>query len=62
MKMFTRRRELSRLLLLNFLAVFLVEKNSYEQFNLCETKIYEIVKSINSQTNNESSGNDAYTV
>ena len=36
---------------------------SKEQFNLCEAKISldEIIKSINSQTNNKASGNDALT-
>ena len=35
------------------------EKISNEQFNLCEVKISldEIIKSINSQTNNKSPGN-----
>ena len=39
------------------------KKKSIEQFNLWEAKIclYEIKKSINSQTNNKSSGNDALT-
>ena len=34
-----------------------------EQFNLCETRIFleEIIKSINSQTNIKSSGNDTLT-
>ena len=38
-------------------------KISNEQFNLCEAKISldEIINSINSQTNNKSSGNDALT-
>ena len=41
-----------------------IKKISNEQFNLCEAKIslYEIIKSINSQTNNKLSGNDGLTV
>ena len=36
---------------------------SNEQFNLCETEISlnEIMKSINSETNNKPSGNDGFT-
>ena len=37
---------------------------SNEQFNLCEVEISldEIIKSINSETNNKSPGNDGLTV
>ena len=40
------------------------KKISNEQFNLCKAKISldEIIKSINSQTNNRSPGNDGLTV
>ena len=39
------------------------KKMSNEQFNLCETEISlnEIMKSINSETNNKPSGNDGFT-
>ena len=40
------------------------KKLSNDQFNLYEAKVFldEIIKSINSQTNNKSSGNDALTI
>ena len=49
----------SQLLLLNFLAKSLPEKD----FNLCEAEISldEIIKSLNSETNNKSKGNDGLT-
>ena len=39
------------------------KKISYEHFNLCEAEISldEIIKSINSETNNKSPGNDGLT-
>ena len=54
----------SQLLLLNFLAKSLPEKKiSNEDFNLCEAEISldEIIKSLNSETNNKSQGNDGLT-
>ena len=45
---------------MNFVAKFLISK---EHFNLCEAKISfdEIIKSINSETNNKSPVNDGLT-
>ena len=57
MKKFTPRRQLPKLLLLNFTAKFLTEQK-YIMNNLTSIKI---IKSINSQTNNKYSGNDCLT-
>ena len=62
MKNSTPRKQLPKLQLLNFLAKVLTEKKiSNEDFNLCEaeTSLDEIIIFINSQTNNESPGNEA---
>ena len=59
MKNFTPRRQLLKLLLLNFLAKFPPKRKRFnEQFNLCEAKISldDIIKPINSRTNNKSPG------
>ena len=42
---------------------FLTERKSYEHFNLCEAEISldEIIKSVNSETNNKPPGNDGLT-
>ena len=61
---FTIRRQFPKLLLLNLLAKCLTGKKiSNERFNLCEAKIWlnEIIKSTNSQTSNNSPGNDGLT-
>ena len=62
-KLITPRRQPPKLVLLNFLATLLTETKSNEQFNLCMTKtsLGEIMKFLNSQTNNKSSGNDGLT-
>ena len=64
-KNFTPSRQLPKLLLLTKFFSKIPNRNkiSNEQFNLCEAKIYldEIIKSINSQTNNKSSGSDVLT-
>ena len=60
MKNFTPRRQLPKLQLLNLLENLLQKKISNEDLNLCEaqTSLDEIMKSINSQTNNEFPIND----
>ena len=62
MKSFTPMRQLQKLLLLNFLAKFLTERNN-ERFKLCETKIYldDIIKSINPYANSKFPGNGGLT-
>ena len=53
-------RQLPKVPLLKFLAIFLTEKKiSDEHFHLCEAKIGldEVTKSIDSQTNNKFPGN-----
>ena len=64
MKISTTRRQLPKLQLLTFLAKFLTKKISNKGFNLCEVEISldEIIKLINSQTNNKSQGNDGFKV
>ena len=63
MEQFTPRRQLPKLLLLNFLTTFLTERIHNEQFDLCvvEIRLDEIKKLINSQEN-ESRGNEGPTV
>ena len=57
MKNFKPWRQLTKLLLLNFLAKFQTKKEiSNEECNLCEAKI-SLDEIINSQTNNKSPGN-----
>ena len=62
MKNFTPMKQLQKLLILNFLAKFLTERNN-ERFKLCEAKIYldDIIKSINSYTNSKFPGNGSLT-
>ena len=57
-------KELPQLLLLNLFAKFLTKKKFNEHFNLCkaETSLDEIIKSINSETNNKTPGNDGLTI
>ena len=63
-KSFTPRRQLPKLLLLNFFAKFLTE-TKYLMKNLTfvrqKISVDEVIKPINSQTNNKHSGNDALT-
>ena len=63
-KNFTPRRQIPKLLLLNFLAKFLTKKISNKQFNLCQSNVslHGIKKSVNSQTNNKSPSNDGLTI
>ena len=64
MKNFTTRRQLPNLLLLTLSAKFLTERKYLLKINLIEAKISldEIIKSINSKTNNKFSGNYVFTV
>ena len=63
MKNFTTRRQLPNLLLLTLSAKFLTERKYLLKINLIEAKISldEIIKSINSKTNNKFSGNYVFT-
>ena len=61
MKNFMQERKVLKLPLMNFLVKFLTKKISNRQLNHCEANNFleKVAKSINSQTNVESLGNDS---
>ena len=61
MKNFIRWRQFPKLLLLNFLAKFVPEIKYLMNNVTLYVNVNEIIKSINSQTNNESPGNYGLT-